>query len=52
MKHIVSAAIFFAKNPGPQCYNHRCRATVRAIKSLEKLGKLKVYPTNQAEFIG
>jgi hypothetical protein len=53
MKHILNSLAFFANNKGLQSFSKTCRATRRAIKSLENKGYLKVsWETNQAEFTG
>jgi hypothetical protein len=53
MKHVLPALAFYAKYPGWQSYNHRDRATVRAVNSLTKRGFLELSKeTKQARFTG
>lgn len=53
MKHILSTLAFYAKYPGWQSYNRRCRSTVRAVKSLASKGYLELSEgTGQARFTG
>ena len=53
MKHVLATLAFFANHPGLHSFNRKNRATVRAVRSLEKRGFLSVsWETGQAEFTG
>lgn len=53
MKHILNTLAFYASNPGNHSFNPRKRATVGAVKRLEKQGYLFVnWSLNMAAFNG
>ena len=53
MKHVLATLSFFSKYQGLHGFNRRSRSTVRAIKSLEKQGYLRVFwDTDQAAHTG
>ncbi len=52
MKNILAVLAFYVKLPGWHSFNSKNRATVRAVKSLEKLGYLELNKFSQARHTG
>ena len=51
MKHMLNALAFYATYPGWHSFDTKDRATVLAVRSLERQGFLEVNNYNQARII-